>query len=196
LVRTAAQSPTAPAAAVEPPPTAPAVAVEPAPTASAAAVKPAPTAPAVAVEPAPTAPAVAVEPAHCENCRVNPADGDSKYCEGCADDLKKEAAGLCDFCRIYPKDDDSEYCKKCNYEAFEALEKREKQKAEWQAIFKKEEAEKKRKADAMGFAIEEYFKETSRCAECRSSKKTRLVPYCDEHQGKINVAVEKRLFRR
>jgi hypothetical protein len=51
-----------------------------------------PTAPAGAVEPPPTASADAVKPARCEHCCVNPPDGDSKYCEGCADDLKEEAA--------------------------------------------------------------------------------------------------------
>jgi hypothetical protein len=163
-----------------------------------------PTAPAGAVEHPPTASAAAVKPARCENCCVNPADGDSKYCDGCADDLKNEAAAngagdgakpntapaaaveppFCKNCRAYPADGDSMYCEGCDRALQEALKAAE------------NKAERKRKFDAMCDVNVQYHQETSRCAECRSAKTTRLSRYCDEHQGKIDAAVEKRLSGR
>jgi hypothetical protein len=72
----------------------------------------------------------------------------------------------------------------------------QKQAAEWEAKYKAEQAANKLKADAIAFAINEYYQETKRCAECSSAKKTKMANYCDEHQGKINAAVDKRLSRR
>jgi hypothetical protein len=101
---------TTPAAAGEPASTTPAAAVESAPTAPAAAVEPASTTPAAAVESASTAPAAAVEPGRCVSCIVNPADGDSKYCEDCA---ANEICKFCGICGMSKRSDSFVTCPNC-----------------------------------------------------------------------------------
>jgi hypothetical protein len=124
-------------------------------------------APAGAVEPPSPAPAGAVEPPRCEKCRVFPADGGSRWCEG------------------------------CNMDRGEELELAKKKKmAAWEAGYKAEKDAKKLYFDAMTFAINEYHPETMRCAACSLAKKTGMPVYCAEHQGKIDSAVAKWMSKR
>jgi hypothetical protein len=148
--------------------------------------------------------------ASCKNCIVNPSVGDSEYCVGCDEDLKNEAAAdgaggeppsdapaaavepaRCKKCCAAPAVVYTPYCEGCaKLLAAEVEFARRKKEAAWQVEYEKEQAAKKRKFAAESAANQEYYPETKSCKECALAKKQKLVPYCDEHQGKIDRAIK------
>jgi uncharacterized protein with PIN domain len=116
--------------------------------------------------------------------------------------LKKEvpAALFCQKCRAVPASVDSRFCdgctKKLQAEELEFLAKKQKKEDAWRVEYEKEQAAKTRKFAAEGAAMQYWHPVTSRCKDCISTKKAKLLPYCDEHQRAIDETVEKQLAGR
>jgi hypothetical protein len=107
----------------------------------------------------------------CERCGVSPMYGEYVpgylYCKPCSRDMKKEY-----------------------------MEEAKKSDEEWQARYKAEEAQKKRKLDAVSAVITEFYSETMHCEQCSLMKKTAFDVYCVKHRGQIDAAVDQRLSSR
>jgi hypothetical protein len=162
-----AKPPTAPAAAVEPPTTAPGVSVEP---------------PAGAVEPGEQSgeeSGSGLEESAEGEAAAAGADGGAKPPTAPAAAVEPP---LCKKCSASPAVGDFKHCVDC-------LE-------ELKANYNREQAEKQLKIDAISAAVKELYPEIFGCVGCATAMREKRADYCDEHQGKIDAAVEKRLSRR